>query len=42
MVGAYLLSGSALDSTFRNAQGTLVKQDSRDAQTLSARVRYQF
>lgn len=42
MVGAYLFAGSALDTTFVNPQGGVVKQESNDAHLVAARLRYQF
>jgi hypothetical protein len=44
IIGAYLITGGALDSTFRDTTSANLRsrQDARDAQSLSARVRYQF
>ena len=41
-VAAYLFAGSALDSTVREVDGTLLKHRARDAHLISARVRYSF
>jgi hypothetical protein len=42
IVGAWLFAGSALDSTSRNPDGTLIKHDAKDARLMSARVKYSF
>jgi len=42
LVGAYLFTGGALDTTFINTSGTIIQQDSKNAQLVAARVRYQF
>jgi hypothetical protein len=42
LVGAYLFAGSALDSTNRQSDGTLVKRSAKDAQLVSARLRFRF
>jgi hypothetical protein len=42
VVGAYLFAGSALDSTTRQSDGSLVKRPAKDAQLVSARLRFRF
>lgn len=42
LVGAHLFAGPALDSTFPDRTGQLIKRSARDADLVALRVRYRF